>query len=134
MHLSVSSPKVLIRSITAVSITWGMLRQLRTLAVIVDIAPPETSIGFNHQSYLAGEEIIISRDTEVTLTAVDDLSGVQATFYRFDDEQDWIMYDGLFRLADLDYGARTIHFHSVDHVGNSEAGKIDYDRSDWCRG
>lgn len=101
----------------------GNVEEAKTLTVIVDTTPPETAISFNQQSYLDGETIYISGKTDISLTAVDELSGVRATTYRFDDQQDWVMYDGVFSLADLDYGTRTIHFQSVDHLGNSEQDK-----------
>ncbi len=90
---------------------------------MLDTTPPETSIGFEGQSYLDGERLLVSRQTEVSLSASDNLSGVAATYYRFDDENHWRTYHGVFNLAELDYGRHAIHFRSIDNVDNDEAAK-----------
>lgn len=95
----------------------------QAVAVVVDNTPPATSIVLNHQSYFAGEGLMVSRETEITLNAFDQLSGVAITQYRFDDSAGWSSYDGSFRLTDLAYGVHSLHYRSVDNVNNWEVEK-----------
>ncbi len=95
----------------------------QAVAVVVDNTPPATSIVFNHQSYFAGEVLLVSQETEITLNAFDQLSGVAITQYRFDDSASWSPYDGSFRLTDLAYGVHSLHYRSADNVANREEEK-----------
>jgi hypothetical protein len=61
------------------------------------------------------------------LTAYDDLTGVESTFYAFGsvapaDPSDpaWIQYSGDITKSGSDIGEHTIHYFSVDKVGNIE--------------
>ena len=95
----------------------------QAVAVVVDNTPPATSIVFNHQSYFVGEVLLVSQETEITLNAFDQLSGIAITQYRFDDSASWSSYDGSFRLTDLAYGVHSLHYRSVDNVANWEEEK-----------
>jgi hypothetical protein len=99
------------------------VEEVQAIAVVVDNTPPATSIVLNHQSYFAGEGLMVSRDTEIILNAFDQLSGVAITQYRFDDSASWSSYDGSFRLTDLAYGVHSLHYRSVDNVANWEEEK-----------
>ena len=99
------------------------VEETQAVTVVVDNTPPATSIVLNHQSYIDGEVLLVSRDTEITLNAFDQLSGVAITLYRFDDSAIWSPYDGNFRLTDLAYGVHSLHYRSIDNVSNREEEK-----------
>jgi hypothetical protein len=93
----------------------------QTLKVIVDDTPPLTSIGFGTQSYAEGSTIYLTKNTPVTLTAVDEYSGPAVTYYRYEGETLWRTYGGPFMVEDLGFGQHEIWFYSIDNLGNTEA-------------
>lgn len=93
----------------------------QSLYVVVDNSPPVTSIAFNNQSYMNGDQLLVSRQTEISLTAVDSLTGVADILFRFDDQPGWQSYSDIFPLDTLDFGGHAIHFRSVDHLMNMES-------------
>lgn len=95
----------------------------KTINIIVDNTPPITTVEFNQQNYTDGQNVLVSRNTQVILASTDNLSGVKATYYRFDDEDGWYTYSGAFRLTDLTFGTHTIRYRSADNVENSETEK-----------
>lgn len=99
----------------------GNLETERSLIVVVDNTPPVTSIAFNSQNYMNADQLLVTRKTEISLSAVDTLAGVDETYYRFDGQTGWTQYPGSFLLPALDFGTHTIHFRSVDHVMNMES-------------
>jgi Tol biopolymer transport system component/subtilase family serine protease/fibronectin type 3 domain-containing protein len=99
----------------------GYMEVEKSLTVMVDNSPPETRISFSEQSFLDGETILVSPNTEVALSAVDNLAGIQGIYYRLDDETLWRTCSGSFTIFDLESGTHTIHYRSVDNVGNTEA-------------
>jgi len=81
-----------------------------------DTTPPVTTCT------LAGTQqggVYIS-PVEVTLTATDDISGVDFTKYKVD-TGDWTTYVAPFIVSDD--GPHTVYFYSVDKMGNAEAQK-----------
>ena len=97
----------------------GHLETEKTLTVIIDNIPPYTTIDFS-MKYNDGSNLLVSRNSQVTLNASDGLSGVKATYYRFDNLKDWHTYSGLFELSELSNGIHTIYYKTVDNVDNSE--------------
>jgi parallel beta-helix repeat protein len=81
---------------------------------ILDITPPVTTITF--EGILGGEGWYTS-DVLITLNALDDLSGINATHYRINNGA-WIVYIGSFIVTDD--GEYSIDFYSDDHEGNVE--------------
>jgi parallel beta-helix repeat protein len=81
---------------------------------ILDVIPPVTTITFN--GTLGGEDWYTSIVT-VSLDASDDISGVNATYYRINNEA-WILYEGPFNLTSD--GTYVIDYYSEDIVGNTE--------------
>lgn len=104
--------------------TVGNMEDEKSVTLTVDNTPPVTNIEFSYQKYSNGQGILVSRETQVILSASDNLSGVKGTYYRFDDEAGWRSYSGAFKLAELSFGSHAIHFTSADNVENSEAEKI----------
>lgn len=94
-----------------------------SINIIVDNTPPVSTVEFSQQNYIDGQNILVSRNTQVILSATDNLSGVKGTYYRFDDEDGWRTYTGAFRLTDLTFGTHTIRYRSSDNVENTETEK-----------
>ena len=91
---------------------------------VSDSTPPTTSIKLGG---VLGESGWYVSSVNVTLTAVDDASGVNRTEYSFDGAV-WTVYSSPFLL---DEGIYTIYYRSVDNAGNMEEAKnvlvkIDY--------
>ncbi len=83
------------------------------LAVHHDDLPPQTSITLSGQ----GGPDVFTSDVTVTLTAVDNDSGVNRTMYKLDSAA-WTIYDGPFVVtAD---GNHTVSYYSFDNAGNQE--------------
>jgi hypothetical protein len=101
----------------------GNVESEQLLALVVDSTPPVTAIRFDRQSFLDGETLLVSGETEVVLSGGDELSGVATTQYRFDDEANWRGYFGAFRLTDFAFGRHTLYFRSTDNLDNVEAEK-----------
>ena len=81
--------------------------------VITDVVPPITTC------HLDGELVngIYRSDVTVSLTAVDDESGVMITQYQLD-AGDWVTYNGSFIVSAE--GIHSFVFYSVDYAGNVE--------------
>lgn len=80
-----------------------------------DKRPPTTSALF---SGTEGEPGYFRSPVEVTLTATDDLAGVERTEYSLDGGLHWQDYAGTLRLEGE--GAYALRYRSVDYVGNRE--------------
>lgn len=85
-------------------------------AVIIDIAPPTTTIAL---SGTLGNNDWYTSDVQVTLTATDNEggSGVKNTEYSFDGT-DWNLYTSPFTIKNE--GANTVYYRSTDNAGNVE--------------
>jgi hypothetical protein len=85
-------------------------------STVVDTTPPETTCTL--EGTLQGSVYI--SPVEVTLTATDDLSGVDYTMYQLDSGS-WTLYSTPFVVSDD--GAHTVAFYSMDNAGNKETEK-----------
>ena len=84
-------------------------------------------INYNYDDEPPATEIILSgtigyngwytSDIQVTLTAIDEVSGVERTEYSFDGSN-WIEYSGIFLVSAE--GISTIFYRSIDEAGNVE--------------
>jgi hypothetical protein len=74
---------------------------------------PETTVEFD--GTMEGDVYV--SDVTVTLSATDDLSGVNYTMYKLN-EDDWTMYTDTFTVTED--GEYTLLFYSVDYCGNVE--------------
>jgi photosystem II stability/assembly factor-like uncharacterized protein len=94
----------------------GNVEAAQSRTVKIDTVAPLTSHDYDG-SYLHNERI-------VTLDAVDTHSGVEATFYRFDDEPTWRSGTAVPVPAPDDHsfdGDHTVWFYSEDIAGNEES-------------
>lgn len=86
--------------------------------VYADSKPPTTKATFiADESYIFRGETYYSDDVKVKLEATDALSGVKKIYYSTD-SLEFIVYDSL-----ISFGKQknvTLHFYSVDNVGNIE--------------
>jgi hypothetical protein len=81
-----------------------------------DTTPPLTTISFD-PTKPTGENGWYLHFVIITLKAKDDISGVNATYYRIN-EGEWILYTGLFKVEEG--GIYRIEYYSVDNAGNTE--------------
>jgi hypothetical protein len=81
---------------------------------IIDVTPPVTTIQF---AGVEGEHGWYHSDVEVTLTAIDDCSGVASTVYSLNGST-WMLYVDPFALSDP--GEVTVYYYSTDIAGNVE--------------
>lgn len=115
------------RSVNPAYRTWGpTLRYLYfqsgggkgwidKVKVYTDNTAPTSTLSL---SGVAGEDNWFWSDVLVTLTASDNGSGVARTEYRFDPESTWYTYAGPFSVTGK--GTTSIHYRSVDNMGNIE--------------
>jgi hypothetical protein len=82
---------------------------------ILDTTPPFTTHIFN--GLMGNNDWYISR-VIITLNALDNQSGVNHTYYKFDDDFEWIEYTQPF-YAKVD-GLYVLYYYSVDMLGNEE--------------
>ena len=95
--------------------------------LMVDNSGPKTDVVFFSQYFEDGDQKLVTKNTEIELVAEDELSGVDNTYYRFDEESSCFSYTDSIKLSDLEYGDHTLCFYSMDNLGNSEIEKtIDF--------
>jgi len=81
---------------------------------VIDVTPPVTTIQF---AGVEGEYGWYHSDVEVTLTAIDDCSGVESTSYSLNGST-WMLYVDPVVLSDP--GEVTVYYYSIDFAGNVE--------------
>ncbi len=90
-----------------------------SITVVEDTTPPDTIIHFK-PALPNGENGWYVSNVSVNLTATDDLSGVNATYYSLDGGN-FVKYTGNFTVNKD--GTHVIQFYSIDNRGNSESVK-----------
>jgi len=96
----------------------GNIESTKTEVIEFDSSPPTTTI--DAEGNLGLNNWYMSNVT-ITLSASDDESGVDTTFYSFD-EVTWIEYDFSFEISAE--GITEVYFYSTDLVGNVEEVQI----------
>lgn len=96
---------------------------VETLDITVDDTAPETSTSYGGVNQDSGDEVLLAPESAIVLSAADNLSGVGATYYRFDEETQWSEYASAITLSALTPGRHTLGYRSVDNVGNEETEK-----------
>jgi len=91
------------------------LRDAADAATIVDTLAPLTSINVTGSALPSG---IYDSPITFTLGAVDDGSGVNATYYRIDNGS-WVHYDGS-PVSLKSGGVHSVQYYSTDLAGNTE--------------
>lgn len=87
----------------------------------IDKEPPVSTLTIGSPNWVStdGTFTYVTSDTPFTLTASDDISSVDTTYYRIDTGS-WIIYAGPFTLTSCSPGLHVLEFHSVDKAGNTE--------------
>ena len=83
-----------------------------------DTQPPVTIITLNGTMGMNGWYI---SDVTITLNATDDMSGINATYYKLATENEWNKYEGPFIIKKDTY--ETLDYYSIDNAGNIEEKK-----------
>ena len=85
---------------------------------VVDSQSPTTRLITDGVTYTRGPNVIwVNTKTRISLKALDNVSGVQSIFYKFNENKE-LLYKGPFTISDE--GRHTFQFSSVDHVNNKE--------------
>ncbi|MBO3800699.1 MAG: DNRLRE domain-containing protein [Candidatus Brockarchaeota archaeon] len=101
----------------------GLTAGTSTVTVTADITPPSTTIAIGSPKHYVGNNIYVNSSTSFSLSASDDVSGVEETKYRIDDGP-WKDYTGKFNLSGYSDGIHEIRYYSIDKAGNNEAEKM----------
>jgi hypothetical protein len=98
----------------------GNVEKANIRKFVVDLTSPESY----HNVVGVAKEKIISLSTKIYLTISDKLSGVNGTYYRFDDGK-WREYvpNTVLPLDQLNDGEHTLYYYSIDNVSNKEEEK-----------
>lgn len=95
----------------------GNAETVKSSMIIVDVSPPTITHNINGIS----DSNTIAGSSTLYLTAIDNLSGVSKSFYRFDD-QPFILYTvNKIDLTPLEDGTHSLEYYSEDNVGNRSA-------------
>jgi len=85
---------------------------------VVDSQSPTTRLITDGVTYTRGPNVIwVNTKTRISLKALDNVSGVQSIFYKFNENKE-LLYKGPFTISDE--GRHTFQYSSVDHVNNKE--------------
>lgn len=95
-----------------------------TITVRLDLDPPTTTISL---SGVEGNNGWFTSNVTVTLSATDDISGVEKTEYSFDNTT-WVFYTAPFNITHE--GNTIIYYKSTDKTGNVETAKTETIRID----
>jgi hypothetical protein len=94
----------------------GNTEPTSTIQFYIDQTPPVTTLTI-HPPFQGTEPTYISPETEFSLEALDELSGLGRTEYRID-MGEWLLYDSLFTVQEI--GPHTVYYRSIDVAGNME--------------
>jgi hypothetical protein len=111
--------KGLVFSIIVLFIGVGITPTIGITNSLDDTTPPVTNISF-YPSEPDGDNGWYIVFVDVTLEPIDDISGVNVTYYRINNGS-WIVYVESFQLYESNF--YTIEFYSVDNAGNQEESK-----------
>lgn len=87
------------------------------IQILVDSTPPVTTAGTGGNA----KNGWYFSDAVVTLSAADNLSGIERTEYRLGDSGEWSVYTGPVTLSQE--GKTVVQYRSIDRAGNAEAEK-----------
>ena len=96
----------------------GNVENTQMISFVSDLSPPSTAKYFEGRVY---EKNILSPNSRILFTGVDGLSGSKETHAYFDEGTDRITESLSFK--DLQDGEHTVHYYSIDNVGNEEIKK-----------
>ncbi len=92
----------------------------KTYSVVMDFTPPEVFLNPSQNFYVRGDKLFASSNYTYSFSAVDNLSGVKAIYYKVDDGD----YSEVKDVVKLEAkGSHTISFKAEDNVGNESKEK-----------
>ncbi len=91
----------------------GNIEGEKVITVKIDKTPPQTTDNYQYDG------IWINEDANITLTAIDDISGVAKTYYTIND----VEYEGT-AISLTNEGEYVVNYWSVDNSGNIEGAKV----------
>ena len=94
----------------------GNVEKLHEYTLVYDKSAPKTTLEIDGDKY----QDIISGKSSIVLKTADVGSGISKIYYRIDDGSEKL-YTSAIAAAYISQDEHTIHFYSVDHVGNKEA-------------
>ncbi len=104
-------------SIEFKGVTGGMDEPASTLVVTVDDTPPASLLDLDLPTY-SSDPTYITPENDISISAEDTLSGVDAIEYSLTGPENWTPY--LFAFSIVNEGAVTLYYRSSDNVGNVE--------------
>lgn len=88
-----------------------------SVEVVLDNIPPVTTLNFGQPNY-GTAPVFVNSNTELSLTAGDDISGVSSIQYALDDTTQFTIYNSHFTIPSA--GPHIIYYRSTDNAGNIE--------------
>lgn len=95
----------------------GYFNKPNTVEFTVDITSPVTKHSIENNFI----RDILSDETVIVLTSSDNISGVNAIYYKFDNQSKFSVYNGKIKINNLSNGDHKITYYSVDNVKNDES-------------
>jgi hypothetical protein len=90
----------------------------RSAEFSVDLTAPVTTLSVNETALQPN--VILSKNQDIIVKAVDSLSGVKETWYRFDQSEQFSRTVSSISLVRLKDGEHLVSFYSIDNVGIAE--------------
>ncbi len=99
----------------------GNVEEVQSVKFAVDLTAPSTY----HNIIGISDNQVISVNSSIYLEAEDAFSGVSASYYKFDQQEEFLPYrGGRIPFQILPDGRHQLQYYSVDHTGNREATKM----------
>ncbi|MCK5292902.1 MAG: PKD domain-containing protein, partial [Thermoplasmata archaeon] len=96
----------------------GSIEITKNSTIVLDNTPPNTNVSISQPNY-GNAPAYVGKTTEISLIAMDEVAGIDATWFRVDSEP-FDSYLGPFNLSRY-RGMHVVEYGSVDMVGNNES-------------
>ncbi|MFW5887742.1 MAG: OmpL47-type beta-barrel domain-containing protein [Bacteriovoracia bacterium] len=95
-------------------LNWSPTQNFR---IYVDLTSPQTTLDWNGQTYATGQELYVSKNAKMVLSAQDNLSGISKILWKKAESAPPQEYTGELNFP---AGKHQVWFAAVDNVGNQE--------------
>ena len=99
-------------------LNWSPVESFR---IYVDLSSPKTFVEYKGEKHFANGKTFVSKDTAISLSSYDNLSGVSKIIWKYKEQDKLFEYTKPQTLAKA--GEHFIQYASIDNVGNTEAWK-----------